>query len=959
MPRLTVSLDLETTGLDPARDAILEIGAVKFRGEEVVKEYRTLVHPGRPISPFITDLTGITQADVEREGRSLFDVLPELTDFAGSLPIVGHNVAFDLGFLSRQRVLTRNESIDTFELAGILVPHAGRYGLGALARELGITLPATHRALDDARVTHALYVKLFERARDIPTKTLDQILKLSAAIDWPARSFFEDALREATRGSFSGGSIGAQLAAKQAQQKRRRSAKPDAPLFARAVKARPLRPNPEIEPIDTHAIAAQLEQGGAFEQTIEHFEHRPQQVRMLRAVCEAFNTNQHVMVEAGTGTGKSLAYLLPAIHWALKNGERVVVSTNTINLQEQLALKDVPDLQKALAAEFRAAVLKGRSHYLCPARYATMLKNGPVNVDEMRVLAKILLWLPTTVSGDGDELFVPSAAERAVWARLSADNPTCTADRCAAWGDDGCFFHNARQEAEGAHVVIVNHSLLLADVAVENRALPQYKYLVIDEAHHLEAATTDQLSFSISRYELDRMLDELSPRQASRGPGLLEDAIGRVRRACPAHIADAFQAYGAAASDAVEEASRYAEDFFALLHDFVERHVEGKNEYTVRLRLIPALRAQPGWSPIEIAWDNLSGLLHNVIDTLDRVNAALRDAQEFEIPDYEDVYARLLGARRALDEVRGNTNAVVTQPKPTGIYWIESQTPQSGRGFGRSIVSLHAAPLHVGPLIEQHLFKTKNSVVLTSATLRTGKTFNFIQSRLNAQEVDALAVGSPFDYKASTLLYLATDIPEPNAPGYQKALEAGLIQLCTAMGGRTMVLFTSYAQLRTTAKMLASVLAQHDIMLFEQSDGSSRRQLLDRFKAAERGVLMGTRSFWEGVDVPGEALSCLAITRLPFAVPTDPIFAARSETFGETAFSEYSVPDAVLRFRQGFGRLIRTKTDRGVVAVFDRRIVSKQYGQMFLQSLPECTVLRGPANAMLNKAVREWMSREA
>ena len=958
MPRLAVSLDLETTGLDPARDAILEIGAVKFRGEEVIKEFRALVDPGRPIPPSITDLTGITQADVQREGRSLFDVLPEVTDFVGHLPIVGHNVAFDLGFLNRQRAFTRNDFLDTFELAGILVPHAGRYGLGALARELGIDLPATHRALDDAKVTHALYVRLFERARDIPTRTLDQILKYSAQIDWPARDFFEDALREASRGSFSGGSIGAQLAAKQSQQRKKRGARPEASLFARAVKIKPLRPNPSIEPIDTAAIAAQLERGGAFEQAIEHFEHRPQQVHMLRAVCDAFNRREHLMVEAGTGTGKSLAYLLPAIHWALRNGERVVISTNTINLQEQLALKDVPDLQTALPLEFRAAVLKGRSHYLCPARFAAMQKNGPISVDEMRVLAKVLLWLQTTVSGDGDELFLPNAGERAVWGRLSADNPTCTSERCAAWGDRGCFFHNARQEAEGAHVLIVNHALLLADVAVANRALPDYKYLVVDEAHHLEAATTDQLIFSISRYELDRMLDELSPKQAGRGPGLLGDLLGLARAVCPPEVAGAIQVCVEAASDAAEEASRYAEEFFALVNDFVERHVDQKNEYTLRLRLVQALRVQPAWSTVEIAWDNLGGLLHTLIDALDRLSGALSDAEQFDIPDYEEAYARLAGARRGLNDVRGNTNAIVTQPAPTGIYWIEMQTAQTGRGGSRNIVSLHSAPLHVGPLVEQHLFKAKHSVVLTSATLRTGKSFSFIQGRLNAQVVNTLAVGSPFDYKSSTLLYLVTDVPEPNAPGYQKAVEAGLIELCAAMGGRTLVLFTSYAQLRATAKALVPALAQHDIMLFEQSDGSSRRQLLDRFKAAERGVLMGTRSFWEGVDVPGEALSCLAITRLPFAVPTDPIFAARSETFGEAAFGEYSVPDAVLRFRQGFGRLIRTRSDRGVVAVFDRRIVSKQYGQMFLQSLPECTVLRGPSG-MLHKAVREWMKRNA
>ncbi len=968
MPRVAVSLDLETTGLDPIRDAILEIGAVKFRDDEILDEFETLVDPGRPIPHKITELTGITQEEVSRKGRPLSEALRLTEQFVRDLPIVGHSVAFDLGFLNKQRAFTHNEFLDTFELAGILVPHAGRYGLGALARELGIHLPATHRALDDAKVTHALYVQLAARARDIPAKTLQEILRLCAPIDWPARAFFEDAFRATARGAFSGGSIGAQIAAKQAQQPRRRRSTPaqftqsvlsgvEGPLFARPARAKPLRPNPEIEPIDTAAIAEMLERGGAFERAIARFEHRPQQVQMLRAVCQAFNDRQHLMVEAGTGVGKSVAYLLPAIHWALKNGERVVVSTNTINLQEQLAFKDVPDLQKALPTEFRAAVLKGRSHYLCPARLASLLQSGPAHADEMRVLAKVLLWLPTTVSGDGDELFLPNAAERGVWARLSADNPTCTNDRCSAWGENGCFFHNARQQAEGAHVLIVNHSLLLADVAVENRALPPYTYLVVDEAHHLEAATTDQLSFSINRYDLRRALDEFAPTQRSRGPSSLDDAVGRVRHACPPEIAATVQAYADQVAEAVQETDQSAKEFFDVIGDFVSRHADDKSDYAQRLRLTSALRAQPAWSTVEIAWDNLSAQLHTALDALDRFNGALGELEHFEVPDYAELVARFAGARRTLDGMRGSTNAIVTQPAPGGIYWIEVQPAASGRGGGPGVPSLHSAPLHVGPLVEQHLFRAKNSVVLTSATLRVGRSFGFVQGRLNAQDVDTLAVGSPFDYEVSTLLYLVTDVPEPNAPGYQQAIETGLIELCAAMGGRTLALFTSYAQLRATTRVLAPALARHDITVFEQSDGTSRRQLLDRFKAAERGVLLGTRSFWEGVDVPGEALSCLAITRLPFAVPTDPIFAARSETF-EQSFTEYTVPDAVLKFRQGFGRLIRTQSDRGVVAIFDRRVISKSYGQMFLQSLPACTVRKG-SSLEIARVVKEWMNRDA
>ncbi len=945
LSRIIVSLDLETTGLDPQRDAILEIGAIKFRDDEVLDQFSTLINPARSIPPKITEITGLRDADVA-DAPSLFTILPGLKTFVRDLPIIGHNIAFDLGFLQKQHLFTDNLAIDTFELAGILIPHAERYGLGALAREVSIDLPATHRALDDAKVAHALYQKMFERACDIPLKTLQEIVKFADRLAWAPQVFFTDALKAATRGSFSGGSIAAQLKAKGLAHKG------PGPLFTPTIDAKPLRPKAESTPIETNALAALLESDGAFDKTFDHFEHRPQQVKMLRAVSDAFNEGQHLLVEAGTGTGKSIAYLLPAIHWAVQNGERVVISTNTINLQEQLATKDVPDLQKVLPFEFRAAVMKGRSHYLCPSRLQMIRRNGPTSIEEMRVLAKVLLWLPTTINGDGDELFIPNQAERAVWNRLSADNEVCNNERCA---ETGCFFFRARQAAESAHVLIVNHALLLADIAVENRALPDYQYLIVDEAHHLEDATTQQLSFTSSRAALKRMMEDIGRSKWSEATGLLLEVIGRIRSSVPAELADPTQAFAEKIAAGIDGVLRYIDDLFEQLTDFAREYSESKSDYSQRLRLVMSLRHQPAWDNIEMAWENVSVQLFAVIDGLQRLGAALKDMSEYEIPDYEDLVARVTGYVRTLTEVRTKTNAILTQPTSNEIYWLEVEPNQSGRDGGRGSLSLHAAPLHVGPLVDRFLWKAKKSIVLTSATMRTGRDFAFIRDRLAAQDMDELSVGSPFDYKASTLLYLVTDVPEPGEPGFQKAIDQGLITLAKAMGGRTMALFTSYSSLKAAAKGITHTLNQSDILVYEQGDGSSRRQLLDNFKGADRAVLLGTRSFWEGVDVQGEALSCLAIIRLPFAVPSDPIFAARSETF-EEPFMQYSVPDAILKFRQGFGRLIRSKTDRGVVAVFDKRLLTKQYGQTFLQSLPQCTVRRGSYTELASAAI-DWMKK--
>ena len=943
MSRILVSLDLETTGLDPLRDAIIEIGAVKFRGDEVLDTFSILINPGRAIPPKITELTGIADRDVSNAPK-LFDVLPRLSSFVRDLPIVGHNIAFDLGFLNKQRLFLDNLGMDTFELAGMLIPHAERYNLGSLAREVGIALPATHRALDDARVAHVLYQKMFERACDIPVKTLEEIVTHAEKIDWALRVFFTDALKASSRGAFSAGSIGAQLKAKGL------APKGQGPIFKPKTDVKPLRPKEGIEPLDTDAIAALLENDGAFDKTFPHFEHRPQQVKMLRAVSEAFNEGQHLMVEAATGVGKSMAYLLPAIHWAAQNDRRVVVSTNTINLQEQLAFKDVPDLQKILPFDFHAAVLKGRSHYLCPSRLQQLRRQGPANVDELRVLVKVLLWLPSTVNGDGDELFIPNPAERAAWTRLSAESEACTSERCAA---TNCFFQRARQAAEAAHVLIVNHALLLADVAVENRVLPEYDYLIVDEAHHLENAATDQLSFSISRTQLKRLLQEIGRLERSKTDGLLADVVGRIRASVPQEIADKTDEFAIKIADGVDRAQVFAEELFDQLVEFARQNVENKSDYAQRVRLTPGVRAQPAWSTIEIAWDDLSAPLYAIADGLARLNQGLHDLAEYEIPDYEEVTARVSAYARSLEETRQHMAATLTKPRSGEVYWIEIEENRSGRGGDRTLLSINSAPLHVGPLIQKHLWQTKQAIVLTSATLRTAKSFDFIRSRLSTEEMDELAVGSPFDYKSSTLLYLVTDVPEPGQPGFQQALDRGLIALATAMQGRTLVLFTSYASLKAASKGITTALNQADILVYEQGDGSSRRQLMENFKGAERAVLLGTRSFWEGVDVPGEALSCLAITRLPFAVPTDPIFAARSETFDEP-FTQYSVPDAILKFRQGFGRLIRTKADRGIVAVFDKRLLTKQYGQQFLESLPDCTMRRGPSGE-LAKAAAAWM----
>ncbi len=925
-----IAIDIETTGLDQNREAIIEVGAVKFNGRRVEDEFSTLLNPNRHIPEFITGLTGIDDAMV-RQAPRMREIAHELEAFVGNAPVVGHNVRFDLGFLQQAGLFQFNEVIDTYELASVLMPSASRYNLGALGQQLGIPLPATHRALDDARVTHAVYVRLFEMAKELPLDTLAEIVRLGEPIEWDAGWVFQQVMRARTKEGV--------------QAKRVHKTASPASAFDSAPKEYPpLQRNESPIPIDPEEAASILEYGGPFSQYFESYEHRPEQVEMLRAVANALSNGNHLMVEAGTGVGKSFAYLIPAALFAMQNNTRVVVSTNTINLQDQLIKKDIPDLCAALDIDLRAAVLKGRVNYLCPRRLQYARQHGPANKDELRVLAKILVWQLENQSGDRNEINLTGQAEREVWSRLSADDDNCNAETCMARTGGLCPFHRARQAAQAAHVLIVNHALLLSDIATGSKVLPEYDYVIVDEAHHMESATTSALSFRLTQFDMERMTREIGGSSAGALGQLLTATHDSLR---PSDFG-LLQQKVKRATDQAFRLEQLSREFFSVLNDFAYLQREGQphTNYAWQLRIVPATRTLPGWEQVEIAWDQAGETMHLLLASLSELYKDMASLYSDGHDELEDPMSNLSNLIRRMTEAEAAANGMIVKPSNEVIYWIEIN-PRGDK------ISLNAAPLRVGPLVEKYLWHEKASVVLTSATLTTHGEFQYMRNTLNADEADELTLGSPFDYESSTLLYIANDIPEPNLNGYQQSLDRGLVQLARASGGRMLVLFTSYAALKKTAQAITGPLAKDEIYVFEQGEGASPNALLESFKSTGRAVLLGTRSFWEGVDVPGEALSVVVITKLPFDVPSDPLIAARSELY-EDPFNEYYLPEAILKFRQGFGRLIRTASDRGVVVILDRRVLTKQYGRLFLESLPQCTARQGPTTNLPREAAR-WL----
>ncbi|MCY4454918.1 MAG: exonuclease domain-containing protein [Chloroflexi bacterium] len=930
-----VAVDLETTGLDASADRIIEIGAVRFGRDGVTDRFQTLVRPGIPIPPGIRLMTSITDEDV-RDAPPPARAVSEFAVFAGGRPLVGHNVAFDLGFLMEAGAPMPGPSLDTYELASVLLPTSDRLDLASLAAALGVELDQHHRALPDAEATAEVMLALLDRVDALSSRALRDLASLAGRAQWALAPLFEDALAARSADVLAAG------------------------IAATATLGRP-EPAPLPPPLhlgsheEPHGVTDEdverlFAEAGRSPDLLPHFEARTGQAAMGRAVAANIGHAGHLAVEAGTGTGKSLAYLLPALLHALRNDDRVIVSTQTLNLQEQLAARDLPAAaavveraEEVAPGTLRAAVLKGRANYLCLERWTqTIEANDELAPMAARVLGRVAVWLDETERGEVSELYLRND-ERPNWQALSADSNDCLARRCAFVREGSCFLQRARAEAAAAHVVVANHALLLANAASDDQVLPPFHHLVVDEAHRLEAVATSQFSGAAGVPELNAIVEESGT--SGRGSGSLAGALRTAAMLDPMPLSPAA-GLAALADDVATAAARVQAripDLEAALLGYIEEFAEQDTEQ--RVSITPGRRAQPLWGDVEEA------ALHAELAG-DELARRLDHAREAVEAQPADSAITLDGLRTGLMRTRDDAALAaatlregVQRADPGQVVWLSAD---------RRGPRVRVAPLDVGPRLTDELYARRDSVLATSATLTSGGSFAYSVRGLGLFEPDTLDVGSPFDYQRAALVIVVEDVPEPEAPGYAVAAHDALAAATRAVGGRTLSLFTSHGGVRAAADALRGRLSVDDIAVLAHDVDGGPARLLRALATRPRSLVLGTASFWEGVDVRGPALSQLAVARLPFPVPTDPIHAARAAQY-EDPFAEYTLPQAVLRFRQGFGRLIRSSEDRGVFLVLDRRVLSRDYGETFLDALPDSERLVLPTRD-LGGAISDWLA---
>lgn len=918
------AIDLELTGLKVGSAEIIEIGVVRCTPDHVLERWQTLVRPYGDMPDLrIQRLTGITP-EMLRTAPPLDQVADKLRELLdGAIPI-GHNIRFDLDHLGAAGVDASRDAIDTLPIAQVLDPTAPSHRLGDLCARRGIELDDSHRALADAEASRRLLLALIRRWSELSPSQREQVQAASEAMGMlsPLRRFISLA---------SGGAV---TPVRRSGGQTRLTRRPT---------ARPAEPPPTIE-LPQRSLADLT--AAAFDQAAADpasgMQPRSEQRAMALDIARALDDGEQALVEAGTGVGKSLAYLIPAALWAMREGARVNVSTHTRNLQTQLSEDDFGQLRAmlnyaapGLGAQLRATTLKGRGNYLCPQALEKSLAQrltgvtggeGASDPDTTMLLARVAVWAEEPgCDGDREALRLHRDLNNA-WSQLSAERAGCLDPRGDHGASRACFLARAFDAARSAHLTVVNHSWLisnlesgrqarLADAGTtpEGAQLAASDAVIIDEAHFLEEAATNALRIAIDEHTLRAAFDAIRSTDRRRANTI-------VRR-----TADDLPVASERLSDAVVAARRAVEQVWFAFADFFDQFKQDD-----ALVLGSGMRSQPAWAGVE-------ELAQQAEQTLSELTAQLRAiaANRREIAD--DAQA----AAETCDEAAAALNAAIAGDPRETVVWLEKQRTRERRA--PDVLKLDLAPIDIAVWLRAELWSAAPRAVLTSATLTVDGEWDFLRERLGLPETLESVYGSPFDYERNARIYIASDMPPIQGPAsaVEDALADAILPLVRAAGGRSLALFTAHGTMRRVAERVRQTLEGSGLALAVQGPDGSPAQVIAALRDNPRTVAFGVASLWTGIDVPGENLSQLIICRLPFDRPNDPIQSARADRY-ENPFIEHQVPTAILKLRQGAGRLIRTVDDRGVIVLLDNRVATKRYGARFLDALPPAPIDEAP-----------------
>jgi len=924
-------VDLETTG-NAKEDRIIEIGIVitKETGS-VIKEFSSLIYPDRGIPPFITSLTGIEEEDV-LDAPFFSEIIDEVYHLIKDSYIVAHNIEFDLGFLNGEFKRCgyeplHNPFIDTVELARILIPTSPTFKLGQLAELLGMGHDRPHRALSDAQVTRDLLIYLLNRMSRLPERTLFHLLKVEDKLKSELRPFITK-IRDDKRYSLE---------------------KEEGYTLIHGIPVKksshPQAENSSQLPPFSEWVEEAYEDEEGMKKVIKHYESRAGQRDMTELVYESLEKSKHALIEAGAGTGKSIAYLLASLYYAIQNGQRILVTTHTTSLQQQLLEEEIPSLEHLFKRPIRAVLYKGRSHYISLIHFSYELEQSRQdNYDIALTKAIILVWLTETATGDVDEIQLPSNG-RQFWHKVSAEQSTKTVD--LDLGEDS-FYQWAQEKASHADLLITNHALFCMDLVSEEPRLPAYDRAIIDEAHHLEPVASRYFGIRMNYKELQRQLSQFSDmfKKSTYRQWVFRESFYKEAKKCQATV-----------DEAKEELNQLSKYIFQSIKR--ENKGDRKKSDVGRIQYALKMGESSGFQSTAREMSlRFTALLFKLITGMDHMREQMRlaasMAEDYSLPI---LITRLDRQIELCHQIRKQLTDYFDSDTEELVKWIEIE----GEGANNSIY-LFSEPLNIADLLREELFHKKESVVLTSATLSTDGSFSYMKELLGIDQEDLLEsiIPSPYSYDRQVQVMVPNDFPDikRNPEEYIDAISEAIYSIAEVTKGRMLVLFTSYDMLRKTYSLLKEIIDPEEFMIFAQGVSSgSRDRLKKNFQSFEQSILLGTSSFWEGVDIPGEDLSCLVMVRLPFQPPDQPVQSNRDvqmKESGRNSFMERSLPQAIIRFKQGFGRLIRSSTDRGVVFICDQRLMEARYGKYFLNSIPEVPVSYRSTRELINQ-MEQWL----